>query len=552
MQYIYVMKNFLTLLTLSLVTQVTVSQSPGTDALSKHFDKVLSEQFPSGAPGITVLAAKNGAIIYHNAFGTADLEANIPMQTDHVFRIGSVTKQFTAIAILQLTEQGKINLQDEITRFIPDFPTQGHKITIEHLLTHTSGIQSYTGMKDFGKILSTDMTPVQLIDVFKNEPMRFEPGTKFEYNNSGYILLGHIIEIISGRSYGDYIEENIFKPIGMINSHYANPARIIKNRVGLYSQGPEGYMNTPYLSMTIPYAAGSILSTVEDLYKWHQAVVNGKVVKKETLQLAFNPYRLNDGTTIEYGFGWGLGFIQGSRTIEHGGAIHGAKSMTIYNPEHDVYVAVLANCDCIETEDIAARLAAFAMGHPFIFEEISLPDEVLKSYEGVYEKSDGELRVISFSDGKLFSKRGKNEPFRIYAFEKDQFYFDNVFVTIEFMRNENGKIERLVTKSRNAIEVWNKTDKSVPVETSVLVDTKILDRYVGEYELTPDFTFVVTRDETKLFVQATGQEKFEIFAETATKFYAKFDDVRFEFTPDGSKVTLHQGGREAEAMRIKG
>lgn len=551
MQYIYVMKSYLVLLAFSLFAQVAGSQSATEDALADHFDKVLSMQFPGGAPGVTVLAARNGEILYHKAFGTANLEADIPMQTDHVFRIGSVTKQFTAIAILQLVEQGKINLQDEITRFIPDYPTQGHRITIEHLLTHTSGIQSYTSMKDFEKILSTDMTPMQLIDIFKNEPMRFDPGTKFEYNNSGYILLGYIIEVVTGQSYGEYVEEHIFKPVGMTNSFYGSAGRIIKNRVGLYSKSHDGYQNTPHLSMTVPYAAGSILSTVGDLYKWHRALQNGEMVKKESLQLAYTPYALKDSTEIDYGYGWAFGFVQGSPAIEHGGAIHGAKSMAIHVPEYDVYVAVLANCDCIETGGIAAKLAAFAMDQPYTFEEITLSDQELKSYVGVYENTDGELRVISFSDGKLFSKRGKNEPFHIHPFQHDRFYFDDALVTIDFIRNDRGEIETLITKSRNAVEKWIRTEKAIPEETTFNVDPEILKVYVGKYEVTPDFTFVVTNGHDKLFVQAVGQEKFEIYAESATTFYATFDDVRFEFAPDGSKVYLHQAGREAEAKRIK-
>ena len=181
----------------------------------------------------------------------ADIELNVPMQSDMVFRIGSITKQFTAVCILQLMEQGKLGLQDEITKFIPDYPTQAHKITIEHLLTHTSGIMSYTGMKNFQDIIRKDMKPEEIIDFFKNQPMEFAPGSKWNYNNSGYFLLGYIIEKVSGKTYPQYLEENIFKPLGMTNSFYGSNNKIIRNRASGYQPANEGTVNADIMSMTI-------------------------------------------------------------------------------------------------------------------------------------------------------------------------------------------------------------------------------------------------------------------------------------------------------------
>ena len=267
------------------------SQAPSKQLIGE-FDKLLSEQFKAGESGCAALVAQKGQILYKKAFGMADIELNVPMQADMVFRIGSITKQFTAVCILQLMEQGKLSLQDEITKFIPDYPTQAHKITIEHLLTHTSGIKSYTGMKNFQDIIRKDMKPEEVIDFFKNQPMEFVPGSKFNYNNSGYFLLGYIIEKVSGKTYPQYLEENIFKPLGMTNTVFGSNSKIIKNRASGYEPGSDGIVNASLMSMTIPYAAGSIQSTVEDLYKWHQAVHAYKLVKKENLDKAFTPYKL--------------------------------------------------------------------------------------------------------------------------------------------------------------------------------------------------------------------------------------------------------------------
>jgi CubicO group peptidase (beta-lactamase class C family) len=356
------MKKTTIFLTFCLLANLAFAQQKDDKQLFANFDKMLSEQFKTNETGATALVARKGQVIYKKAFGMANLENNIPMQVDHVFRIGSITKQFTAVAILQLMEQGKLSLQDEITKFIPDYPTHGHKITIEHLLTHTSGIQSYTSMIDFEKQVTLDLKPTELIDYFKNEPMEFAPGTKWSYNNSGYFLLGYIIEKVSGKTYPQYIEENFFKPLGMTNSLFGSDSKIVKNRAGAYEKDSTGFVNAPYLNMNLPYSAGSIQSTVEDLFKWHQAVHSYKLVKKESLDKAFTKYKLTDGKETEYGYGWGLGDIQGSPTIGHGGGIPGFLTQSIYLPKEDVFVAVFSNCGCNPPFDIGDKMATLAIG----------------------------------------------------------------------------------------------------------------------------------------------------------------------------------------------
>lgn len=260
------------------------SQPLSTQQLGSEFDKLLSEQFKPGETGCAALVARQGQIIYKKSFGMANLELNIPMKPDMVFRIGSITKQFTAVAVLQLMEQGKLSLQDEITKYLPDYPTNGHRITIEHLLTHTSGIKSYTNVPEFQKYIRDDKKPAEVIDMFKGNPMEFAPGTKWNYNNSGYFLLGYIIEKVSGKTYPDYIQENFFKKLGMSNSCYGSDSKIIKNRASGYQPGDSAVINADMMSMTLPYAAGSIQSTVEDLFLWNRALHSYKLVKKRRLK----------------------------------------------------------------------------------------------------------------------------------------------------------------------------------------------------------------------------------------------------------------------------
>lgn len=520
--------------------------------LGAEFDKLLSDQFKTNETGCTALVSRNGQIIYKKAFGMANLELNIPMQADNVFRIGSITKQFTSVAILQLMEQGKLSLQDDITKFIPDYPTHGHHITIEHLLTHTSGIQSYTDMKDFGEIMRKDMKPEELVAHFKNQPMEFAPGTKWNYNNSGYFLLGYIIEKITGKTYPQYVEEVFFKPLGMNNSYYGSDSKIIKNRASAYEKGKDGFQNAEPLSMTLPYSAGSIQSTVEDLFKWHQAVHAYKLVKKETLNKAFTKYKLNNGKETQYGYGWFLGNVQGSATIEHGGGINGFLTQSIYLPKEDVFVAVFSNCDGNPPSDVSSKIAALTIGKPYAYKEITLDN--LQSYTGVYENEEGQ-RIITLADNQLYSQRSGGNKSKIKPYQKDAFFFENMLSTLEFGRNGAGQIEKVTLKGRQADATWKKTDKPIPTHTEVQVSEQILASYVGEYQLAPNFILTVTKEGKGLMTQATGQGKIEIFAESETKFFPKVMEAQIEFIKDDSgKVTqliLNQGGRKMEAKKIK-
>ena len=327
--------------------------------LESKIDSLLQSKYPANAPGATFLISKKGNIIYKKAFGLSNLELNVPMQTKNVFEIGSMTKQFTAISILMLAEKGKLNLDDDITKFIPDYPTKGYKITIHHLLTHTSGIKDFTRIKGLNEISKKDVTPIELIDFFKNESMDFVPGEQFNYNNSGYIILGYIIETITGQSYADFVEEQIFKKLGMTTSLYASHNKVIQNRASGY-QNKEAYVNSREISFTLPYASGSLMSTIDDMYNWQEAIKNNLLISKEMTQRAFTNYTLNNGENINYGYGWHLKTINGLSTREHGGAIFGFKSMGVYIPISDIYVIGLNNCDCNSPTQITREIAELA------------------------------------------------------------------------------------------------------------------------------------------------------------------------------------------------
>ncbi|NSW93122.1 MAG: serine hydrolase [Bacteroidales bacterium] len=538
-----------------LITVPVLSQKNELKLLTAEFDQLLSEQFRPGEPGCAAIVARKGQIIYHKAFGMANLELDVPMKPDMVFRIGSITKQFTAVAILQLMEQGKLKLDDEITRFIPDYPTHGHKITIEHLLTHTSGIKSYTSLPEYLTFSRQDLKPEEIIDIFKNKPMDFAPGTRWSYCNSGYFLLGYIIEKVSGKTYREYIEENFFKPLNMTSTCYGDDSKIIKNRASGYQPSGDKTVNSDFVSMLIPYSAGAIQSTVGDLFKWNQALHSYKVISKESLEKAHTEYKFPGGEGAGYGYGWFISQLQGSRSIEHGGGINGFLTHSVYLPDEDVFVAVFSNTTGKSPEMVTLKMAASAIGKPWKPSEIQLDEKILDEFTGVYENEEGTQAVVSRTDKQLSLTRPGGSAREINPYEKDKFYIKDTFITIEFVRGSDGKVSKAVLNDRGNVSEWKRTDKKPVTRKEIQLSETILSQYVGEYQLGPGFTLVVTRDGNRLFAQATGQEKVEIFPESETKFFLKVVDAQLEFVRDASgnvsKAILYQGGQKFEAVRIK-
>lgn len=324
--------------------------------LESKIDSLLINVFKDkNGPGGEFLVAKSGEIIYQKSIGKANIELEVDLTSENIFQIGSMTKQFTAISILILEEGGKINVNDPVSKYIPDYP-QGEKITLHHLLTHTSGIKDFTKMKSLKEISQREMTPKVMVDFFKNEPIDFLPGEKFDYNNSGYVLLGYIIELVSGQTYKEFIQKNIFDKAGMSKSYYASDRKIIPKRAYGYQKKEYGYVNKTQISFSVPYSSGALMSTVVDMLKWQNALNQNLLLNANSLKKAFTKYKLNNGQEFTYGYGWHLRDLDGTPTRQHGGSVFGFKSMGVYIPSEDIYVIGLTNCDCNSptqvTEDI--------------------------------------------------------------------------------------------------------------------------------------------------------------------------------------------------------
>lgn len=321
---------------------------------------ILSGFSNKNEPGGAFLIAKKGKIIYRKAFGKANLELDVNMTPDHVFQIGSMTKQFTSVAILILEQQGKLNVNDPVSKYIKDYPS-GDKITIHHLLTHTSGIRDFTKMKTLSTIAQKEMKPEMMVDFFKNEPVDFAPGEKFEYNNSGYVVLGYIIEQVSGQTYEDFMKKNIFEKAGMTHSYYATDRQVIPKRAYGYHQKEHGFVNKTVISFSVPFSSGSLMSTVDDMLKWQQALNQNILLNQAETKKAFQKYKLNNGEEFTYGYGWHLKEMNGTPDREHGGSIFGFKSMGLYIPGEDIYVIGFSNCDCHSPTEITRNIAKIAL-----------------------------------------------------------------------------------------------------------------------------------------------------------------------------------------------
>jgi D-alanyl-D-alanine carboxypeptidase len=437
-----------------LLAQPARSGGPANGDLTAAIDDIMSKTYKPDHPGAAVIAVKDGKVVFRKGYGMANLELGVPIRPEMVFRLGSITKQFTTVAILMLAEQGKLSVTDEITKYLPDFPTQGHKITIENLLTHTSGVKNYTSLPEWLPLWRKDMTVTDLIALFKDKPLDFAPGEKWSYSNSGYILLGAIIEKVSGQKYEDFIEKRIFAPIGMTHSFYDHTDRLIPGRVQGYSKDKDGFVNCAYLSMTQPYSAGSLASSVDDLALWDQALYTEKLVKQESLKRAWTTFHLNNGKPTNYGYGWGISLLDRHPVIAHDGGINGFATSGLRLPEIHGYVAVLTNLDSAETgpDDAAAKIALLLLGNPYKEPTpIDLPAGAIDRYVGRYQLEDGPMIAVTKEDGKLFITLG--HKVEIIPMSETGFFSKGSMNRLEFTRDDLGAVTGLKLKTVMGIEM---------------------------------------------------------------------------------------------------
>lgn len=390
----------LVLFPLFLFDSASIAHPKHAAAIEKVVNEVLEKE---QAPGISVAILEKGVLSHAMGYGFADLENEIPMRSDSICRIASVSKQFTAAAVMRLVEQKKVGLDDALGKYVAGFGEVGKKVTIRQMLHHTSGVADFTRIGSaWHDIEQLDRTPDQIMDLVRSLPMEFEPETKWAYNNSGYFLLGMVIEKAAGKSFPDYLEQDLLANLGLSDTRYGDEWRILKRRAQGYRLLNGVVHNDELKSMTHPYAAGSIVSTSVDLVKWSQALASGKVVSKASYEAMIEPGKLKDGRDTKYGFGLVLGRVGEHPIIWHNGGIHGFTSHLAHIPDADLHVSVLVNADFVDPAALAQKIEKMLLGIVDAeVKDLPISEEEIDACTGKYTGED--MNVLVRTDGETLT-----------------------------------------------------------------------------------------------------------------------------------------------------
>jgi CubicO group peptidase (beta-lactamase class C family) len=562
-----------------LVSSISLPQSK-TDKIDELLNKYLEYRLFNGS----ALVANNDEVIFKKGYGSANMEWNITNTYDTKFRLGSITKQFTSMLIMQLVEKGKINLEDKITDYLQYYRKDiGDKVTVEMLLTHTSGIPSYTNQPDFFQKTSKNYyAPDDFIKEYCSGDLEFEPGTKFNYNNSGYFILGGIIEHVTGKTYEEALVENIIKPLGLSETGYDNFESIINKRAAGYEKSGNGYTIAPYLDMALPYAAGSLYSTVEDLYKWDMALLNDKLLPKNYMDEIFKGRIV--ARNSYYAFGWFIDTVsideQKYLVYTHGGGINGFNTINYIIPKIGQVVILFSNAGGAPLDNMTKAIINILNDQEYKYPAKPLVDQLnktidkegvteaitqfnkLKSDKESYSYNERELNLLGYS----YLRTNKIEEaiaifkLNIQEYPKSGNVYDS-YAEALMVKGENEEAIENYQKSlelnpnnKHGIDQLNKLGVDYKV-AEIVVENSTLLKYVGDYQLFPEFIITIRVDGNRIFAQATGQSELELFPLSETKFYDKIVNAQMEFFADDKggieKMVLYQNNREMPGKKIK-
>jgi CubicO group peptidase (beta-lactamase class C family) len=473
-----------------------------TEAKLKSIDSLFKLQFPATEPGTIMILAKDGKPIMRKAYGMSNIELNVALNTDQKMGIGSISKQFTAVAILLLQQENKLNVKDDIRKYLPQYNTWGRTITIEQILSHTSGIPSYTELPGFDTLADKKVSNSRLIKFFESSPLIFEPGSNWSYSNSGFVLAGIIVEKLTGQPFNDFVEERILRKLNMTNSTFGTSNYALLNKTAEYAgNSPKGKIKMePQYDWYWAYGAGQIISTVDDMLKWDEALYSKDFMQPELLKVAHTSYQLTTGNPANYGLGWGIAPFGNKTMVQHGGAIGGYRAQGIRIPDDHLYFLVMSNSGTTNSGLIGNKVMSILYDVAPAKEQRNQIQN-WKEIEGVYESlNNGSRLQNNYGNMKAFFtirvdsmnritvQRSSNAPITLTAAGKDQLFDkSNPFVVWNLNRDANNKVVSYsvnpLIPSMGPIRVNNRIAESSPaLKQPAKADSTRLAKYIGLYE----------------------------------------------------------------------
>ncbi len=411
-------------------------------------DQIIGQFIKSDEPGGAVIVVRDGELIFRRAYGMASLELGVKMEPEMVFGIGSLTKQFTAVAVVLLAEKGRLSLTDYIGKYFPDFPGS-RQIQIKHLLTHTSGIKDYIPLNDFSSRMREDLNNADVLEIVKKEPLEFPAGEKFVYSNSNFALIGGIIEKVTGQSYEQFLRETLFLPLGLARTQFLDNTKVIPGLVSGYELVDGEIRKARLMSYSYLHAAGGMCTNVDDLAKWNNALFDGRIINRASLEDCLAPQNLNNGVSSGMGMGWFVGTLYGKPVVYHGGGIYGFVNHTLYLPGEGLYVAILRNFinRSTDTRRIAEAVAGIVLGEyppPPAPETITLSPEQMSQYVGEFRFDDGSVRRVMLIDGRLYYGIDEKRKVEIFPESPTRFHQPGGRVQLEFRFDDQEKVVSMV------------------------------------------------------------------------------------------------------------
>lgn len=431
---------------MATLASVAAAEPPTSVVVAKQAQAALEQATTRDGPGAVILIARGDEILYRAARGSAQIELGVPLKADQTFRVASITKMFTAAMVVKLAQLGKLSLDDKLASYVPGI-ANGETITLRQLLNHTAGVSDFVHDPQPGFFARKVDTATLIAEIQKRTPS-FSPGTRFAYSNAGYILLGAVIEKVTGKPWQEALSTTLLDPLGLKQTSYGDNAKIVLHRVAGYTTDNADHHieNASYINASVPAAAGALISTADDLLHWMRALAQGRVVGRDGFeQMKVVAANVPGMSTHPYGFGMYIWQVRGSEMVGHTGQIDGFASALAYLPRQDITVVVLANDDNFDARTMARRMAAIALGQPYAEPVAIQPtNEQLHALEGIYRVDDATTETLSIKDGRLYSQRSKHHEVpltltvdqRLYFVPDELSYFSPV-------RDASGKVIRL-------------------------------------------------------------------------------------------------------------